>query len=140
MPLPALPALAVIKGFFTSKKFLIPAAIITLLLAIGGGTYFYLNKSKDEAVASAVTQADSQHTIRTYETITKVQDATITVDVKMDELRDQTIRDYEYVRNRIEAAPVQQREEAVPSLIIDTLNDIDRLRSERDADGVSPNP
>jgi GTP-binding protein EngB required for normal cell division len=134
MPLPALPSALALKSFFTSKKFLIPAAIIALLLAIGGGTYLYLNKAKDEAVEAAVTQADSQHTIRTYETITKVQEATVTVDVKMDKLRDQTIRDYSNVQNRIDTAPQVEREAPVAPLIIDTLNELDRLRALREQD------
>lgn len=131
-----LPAAAAVKAFFFSKKFLIPAAIIALLLAIGAGTYFYLNKQTNEKVETAVEQADMRATNQTLETASEVQAATVTIDVKMDQLRTQTIRDYEYVRNRIEAAPVEQREAGVPPLIIDTLNELDSLRQTRGEDRV----
>lgn len=132
-----LPAAAAVKAFFLSKKFLIPAAIIALLLAIGAGTYFYLNKQTDEKVETAVEQADMRATNQTLETASEVQNATATIDVKMDQLRNQTIRDYQYVQSRIESAPVEQRQAPVAPLIIDTLNDLDRLREARGADRVS---
>ncbi|USM11574.1 hypothetical protein vBCbaSRXM_129 [Citromicrobium phage vB_CbaS-RXM] len=134
MALPlALPAAATIKAFFLSKRFLIPAGIIALLLAIGAGTYFYINKQTDEKVEMAVEAADSNATIQTYETKAKVDDATVTIDIRMDELERRTIRDYSNVRNQIQAAPVEEREAPVPPLIIDTLNELDRLHGERDA-------
>lgn len=135
-----IPAGFIVKAgsFFTSKKFLIPLAIVSLLLAIGGGTYFFLNKSKNEAVATAVKGENTKATVQSLETLTKVQDATITIDVKMDKLRDQTIRDYSNVQNRIDNAPIDQRQAQTPALIIDTLNELDRLRSARDTDSSGP--
>lgn len=138
MSLIALPVVARLKSFFTSKRFLIPAAIIALLLAIGGGTYLYLNKQTKEAVTSAVQQADSKATIHTLETVTKVQDATITIDVKMDKLREQTIRDYTNVQSKIDTAPAVEREAQVPVIIIDTLNELDRLRGTREPGPTDP--
>lgn len=136
MPIQLPAAFAAVKGFLLSKKFLIPAAIIALFLAIGAGTYSYLNKQVVEKVEAAVEQADNRATIQTLETASEVQNATVTIDVKMDQLRNQTIRDYQYVQNRIESAPVETREAPVAPLIIDTLNELDRLRQARGEDRV----
>ena len=136
MVLPALPAMVGIRAFLGSKKFLIPLAIITLLLAIGGGTYFYLNHQQEEAVAAAVETADSNATIRTYETKEIINTRTIEVDRRFDELQRQTIEDYNNVRNQIENAPVEERDAQAPAILVDTLNELDRLRQQRDSGGV----
>lgn len=139
MPLPALPAWAAAKLFFKSKKFLIPAAVITLLLAIGGGTYFYLNHQTKELVATKVEQVNSQATIKSYETKDAINTRTIVIDRKFDDLRVRTAQDYTNARNKVEAAPQEDRDAQAPHLLIDTLNDLDRLRRDRDAGGV-PDP
>lgn len=136
MPLPAFLAPIALKGFFTSKKFLIPAAIVLLVLAIGGGTYFYLNKSKNEAVATAVKAADSNATIKSYETKDAIETRTIVIDRRFDDLQRQTIKDYANVRNTVQNAPETDRNAQAPDLLIDTLNQLDRLRANRDQSGV----
>lgn len=136
MVLPALPAWVGIRAFLGSKKFLIPLAIITLLLAIGGGTYFYLNHQQKEAVAAAVETADANATIRTYETKEIINTRTIEVDRRFDQLQRQTIEDYNNVRNQIENAPAEERDAQAPAILVDTLNELDRLRQQRNASGV----
>ncbi len=131
-----LPPWANVASFLTSKKFLVPAGVIALLLAIGVGTYFYLNKQTNKLVNSAVENVNLQATNKTLETQAKVQNRAAAVDVKMDALKVQTTKDYEYVRNQIQSAPAEQKAAAVPSLIIDTINELDRLRQNRDAGGV----
>jgi citrate lyase gamma subunit len=136
MVFPALPAWAGIKLFLRSKKFLIPLAIVTLLLSVGAGTYFYLNHQQEQAVAAAVKTADDKATIQTYETKEIINTRTIEVDRRFDDLQRQTIKDYANVRNQIEAAPVEERDAQAPALIIDTLNELDRLRQRRNEGGV----
>lgn len=136
MALPALPAWAAVKLFMKSKKFLIPLAVVLLLAAIGGGTYAYINHSKNEAVAAAVAGADSKATIQTYETKDTINNRNVEVDRKFDELRDQTTKDYSNARNRIQQAPAEDRTAQAPRIIIDTLNDLDRLRASREPAGV----
>lgn len=136
MVFPALPAWVGVRAFLGSKKFLIPLAIITLLLAIGGGTYFYLNHQQKEAVTAAVEQADAKATIQTYHTKEIITNRTVEVDRRFDELQRQTTKDYANVRNQIENAPVEERDAQAPALLIDTLNELDRLRQQRNADRV----
>lgn len=136
MPLPALPAWATAKLFFKSKKFLIPAAAVTLLLAVGGGTYFYLNHQTKELVASKVEQVNSQATIKSYETKDAINSRTIVIDRKFDDLRVRTAQDYSHARNKIETAPPAEKDAQAPRLLIDTLNDLDRMRADRDSDRV----
>ncbi len=134
-----LPTWAAAKLFLKSKKFLIPFAIIALLIAVGGGTYFYLNHQKNEAVTAAVTQADSKATIKSYETKDAIATRVIVVDRKFDDLHNRTVKDYANVRTTIETAPVEERDAQAPRLIVDTLNELDRLRASRDESGV-PDP
>lgn len=138
-----IPPIAIIKAFLGSKKFLIPAGIVLLLLAIGGGTYLYLNHQTKALVTAAVKQADSTATVKTLETKAKITERSAAVDVRMDKLHTQTTKDYENVRSHIESAPVESKSAAVPALIIDTINELDRLRSVReaaDADRTGDNP
>lgn len=137
MPL-HIPTWLAVKSFFGSKKFLIPAAIIALLLAVGGGTYYYLNHQTKEAVTTAVAGAAKDATIKSYETKDAIQNRVIVIDRKFDDLHDRTVRDYANVRNTIEAAPISERDAQAPRLIIDTLNELDRLRSEREDTGGVP--
>ena len=132
----ALPTWAAVKLFMKSKKFLIPLAVVLLLAAIGGGTYAYLNHSKNEAVAAAVQQADGKATIKTYETKEKIDRRTADIDRKFDDLRVQTTKDYANVRNQVQQAPAEERDAQAPSILIDTLNELDRLRNNRESGGV----
>lgn len=137
MPLFTVPTWAAAKLFFKSKKFLIPAVTIALLLAVGGGTYYYLTNQQEKAVTEAVKSADANATIRTYETKEVIYERTIEVDRKFDALEDQTIKDYSNVRNQIETAPPEVRDAQAPALLIDTLNELDRVRRQRETSGVS---
>jgi predicted ribosomally synthesized peptide with SipW-like signal peptide len=134
-----LPTWAAAKLFLKSKKFIIPAIAVALLLAIGGGTYAYLNHQTHEAVKTAVTQSDSKATIKTYQTNDAINARTQEIDRKADDLRNQTTKDFTNARNHVQAAPPQDRNAQAPALLIDTLNELDRLRSSRDAGGV-PDP
>lgn len=136
MALPALPTWAAAKLFFKSKKFLIPAAVIALLLAIGGGTYFYLNHQQKQAVEAAVTSVNDKATIQTYHTKEIINTRTVEVDRRFDALQRQTIEDYANVRNQIQNAPEAARDAQAPALLIDTLNELDRLRQQRNTGGV----
>lgn len=136
MALPSLPAWATVRAFFGSRRFLIPLGIVLFLLAIGGGTYYYLNQQQKRAVATAVEAADSKATIKSFETKDAIETRTIIIDRRFDDLQRQTIKDYANVRNTVQTAPVDQREAQAPALLIDTLNQLDRLRQARDASGV----
>lgn len=136
MALPSLPAWATVKAFLGSRRFLIPLAIVLLLLAIGGGTYYYLNQQQKQAVAAAVKAADSEATIKSFETKDAIETRTIVIDRRFENLQRQTIKDYANVRNTVQAAPVDQREAQAPALLIDTLNQLDRLRQSRDANRI----
>ncbi len=136
MPLPALPAWVGIRAFLGSRKFLIPLAIVLLLLAIGGGTYYYLNQQKEEAVTAAVDAADSKATIQSYETKDAIETRTIVIDRRFDDLQRQTIKDYANVRNTVQDAPADERNAQAPALLVDTLNQLDRMRASRDANRV----
>lgn len=135
----AFPSLLAIKAFVTSKRFLIPAAIVALLLAVAGGTYAYLNHQTDELVATKVEQADANATIRSYETKEIITRRVEHIDLHFDNLQTRTTQDYADVRTSIQLAPEEERTAPAPRLIIDTLNELDRLRSERDSGGV-PDP
>lgn len=129
MAFPAIPL--GVKAFFASKKFLIGAGVLALILAVGAGTYFYLDKSKDDAVEAAVEGANDKATVETFKTETIIRDRTVKIDIDMDALREQTIKDYENARSEIAAAPVEAREEPVPDLVIDTLNSLSRMHEAR---------
>lgn len=131
------PTWAAIRLFLGSKKFLIPAAVVALLLAVGGGTYFYLNHQTKQVVATAVENVNKDATIKSYEAKDEIGNRVIVIDRKYDALREQTVKDYANVRNTIQDAPASERDAQAPRILIDTLNELDRLRSEReDPSGV----
>ena len=130
------PTWVAVKAFFASKKFLIGLGIFALLVAVGTGVYFYLDKSKNDAVEAAVTGANDKATIETFKTETILRDRTVKIDIDMDKLRAQTRQEYENVRQQIENAPEEQRSEATPDLIIDTLNSLSRMHEARRESGV----
>ena len=131
-----IPAWIGIKAFLSSKKFLIPAAIVLLLLAVGGGTYWYLDKQTKEAVTSAVEQADSNATIKSYETKDEIDKRSQAVDQQFDTLQRRTAQDYNNVRIKAAAAPAEERDAQAPRIIIDNLNELDRLRNDRESGGI----
>lgn len=132
----SLPTWAAAKLFFKSKKFLIPFATLLLLGAIGGGTYAYLKHSTHEAVQTAVKAADSNATIKSYQTKDIITTRAAEVDRKFDRLHDRTTQDYTNARSHLETAPSEARDAQAPSVIVDTLNELDRLHGERDEGGV----
>jgi len=134
-----IPAAATVKAFLTSRKFLIPAGIILLFIAVAFGVSRHLDNQTDERIASAVQNVNLDATNKTLETNNRVQIKNAEVDAKAIEKRVRTAKDYTNVRNDVEAAPVTVREAPVPPLLIDTINELDRLRQDRDRDagGVS---
>jgi hypothetical protein len=129
----ALPSLA----FFKTKKFLIPAGIVALLIAVGAGTFFYLKHQTNTLVNTAVTGANQKATNATLQQAQEISDAKAAQDQQTIRIIVQTTKDYANVQQRIDHAPVEQRQAPVPPLVIDTLNELDRLRQARDADGVA---
>lgn len=128
--------LVAVKAFLTSKKFLIPAAIIAFLLAVGTGTYLYLDHQTEERIEEAVDAADANATIQTLETEGKIRDRSDEIDSKMDELERQTIKDTESVRNQVKNAPKDWRTAPADPVLVDTINELDRLRRNRYANRV----
>lgn len=121
------------KGLFKSPWFYVALAF----LAIGGGTYLYLNHSTKQQVNQAVAHADDQATIDTYHADDKARQMLQPLDEKAEQKAAQTRKDYEHARQNVIAAPTPERQGSAPPLIIGTLNDLDRLsRSREDADGV----
>lgn len=123
------------KAVLTSKWFW---AAIFLVGVIGGVTYT-LNHWKDDAVETAVAGADDKSTIQTYETQETIDGRTQDIDRQYTKRREQTIKDYAHARNRLQTSPEAERNAQAPSVLIDTLNELDRLRVARESDGV-PDP
>lgn len=112
--------------------------IILAVIAIGGGTYAYLNHSTNQAVASAVANSDAKATIDTYKTRDQAEAALIPLNEKAEAKAEQTRKDYQHVRQQVYSHSAPERSQIAPPLIIDTLNDLERMsRSREDTDGVS---
>ena len=94
------------KKLFTSPWFYVVLAFI----AIGVGTYFFLQDNKEQAVAEAVTQADSKATIQSYKAKETVTERTQVIDDKFDALAAQTTKDYANARAQVEVAPAEERD------------------------------
>ena len=103
------------------------------IIGIGGGTYFLLNHWKNEAVTTAVSGANDKANVQTMGAKDHINTRSQDIDVKMDGLRQQTTKDYTNARATLNAAPQADRDSPAPRVIIDTLNDLDRLRATRDA-------
>jgi hypothetical protein len=128
IPIPAFFTVAKLKGAFTKVTKSPITYVILLFLAVGAGTYFYLNKSVNNQVEAAVKGADSAATIKTYETKQKVDEATAVVDEKFERRRVATQKEYHNVRTTIiQAAPADRDAPASP-VILDTLNRLERMR------------
>lgn len=126
-----------IKGFFkgilTSKW----TYVVLLMVAIGGGIYFTANHWMNKAVSTAVAGADNKATDASQKAGLEVGTRNQAVDAKANKLKLQTAKDYTNARATLQAAPPATRDAQAPALLIDTINDLDRLRSARDADSVS---
>jgi hypothetical protein len=103
-----------------------------LVVAVGGGTYHYLKNDKKEAVATAVKGADQAATAKTLETEAKVFDRQQAIEHKYTILHEQTVKDYSNARATLSAAPIDERQAPAPRIIVDTINNLDRLRAGRD--------
>ena len=136
MALPAIPALAKVGTFFgkvfSSKWLYVALAFI----AIAGGTFYYLKNDKanavDQATVTATEKANSTATIQSLEAQTKATDRGAAVDREYIAKREQTAKDYANARNTIDTAPVAERDAPAPRLLIDTLNELDRLHQQRE--------
>lgn len=126
-------ALALAKKVISSKWLYVGLAFI----ALAGGTYFYLVHDKKEAVTTAVKGADQAATNKTLQTGIAVDAAVAAKEPKFIILHDQTVKDYTNARATLQAAPADERSAQAPRLIIDTINDLDRMRAARDSTPVS---
>ncbi len=127
-PAAALKVGSFFKNLLSSKWLYVALAFV----ALAGGTYLYLKHDKKEAVAAATTGANQKATNVALGTQAAVTDRQQAVEQKFIILREQTIKDYSNARATLNAAPADERQAPAPRLIIDTLNDLDRLRSARD--------
>ena len=130
------PAGATIANWF-GKLFRSPFLWAGLLLVgAATGTWWYLTSDKKEAVQKAEEKGASDANNRANEETRAIEDkleqATDEIIADNARLREQAAKDFERVRGQIETAPPEQREEHVAPLIIDTLNELDRLRADRD--------
>lgn len=124
------------RGLFKSIWFYVALAC----LALGVGTYFYLKESTANQVEQAVTNANQGATIKTYQTREEAEAAFADRVQPIEKKAEQTRRDYQNVRNQVQQRPQSERQAAAPPLLIDTLNELDRLRSTRDEGAVSDAP
>jgi hypothetical protein len=141
--LTALRAFFTVTGFKKSISGLLkqPLFYVALaVLAIGGGTYFTLNHWKNQAVTTAVAGADANATIKTYQTKEQAEAALVPLQEKEQAKAAQTQKDYTNVRTIIVTAPAPQRNAQVPRLVIDTVNDLERVSRERNAASAVPQP
>jgi hypothetical protein len=139
----ALAAFFTIAGFKKSITGLLkqPLFYVALaLLAVGGGTYFTLNHWKNQAVSTAVAGADSKATIQTYQTKEQAEAALAPIQEKEQAKAIQTAKDYTNVRTVIVTSQAPQRNAQVPRLVIDTLNNLERVSRERSAASAVPQP
>lgn len=127
---------AKVKGFFkgilTSKW----TYVVLLMVAIGGGIYFTANHWMNKAVSTAVAGADTKATVQSQAAGLEVNTRNQAVDQKADKLKFQTVKDYTNARATLQAAPPASRDAQAPAVIIDTINNLDRLRAARDTDSV----
>lgn len=122
-------AMAKIKGFLAGllKSPYFWAAL--LVVGIGAGTYFYLKHSTNQQIEAAVENSQSEATIDAFKTQDGISFGEQEIDQKYDQKKQKTTEEFNHVRNIIQAAPVEQRQAPVPPLLIDTLNNIDRMHA-----------
>lgn len=136
-PITTLFTLASIKKHLTGllKQPLFYVALA--LLALGVGTYVYLDHQTKQAVSSAVQNADSNATIATYQTKEEAEDRLIPLEEKAEQKADQTRKDYAHVRTTIVTATPSSRDAQAPRILVDTVNELERLSRQReDSDRV----
>lgn len=124
--------LAKLGGFFKkvgTSKWLY---VVLTVLALAGGTYFTLNHWKNQAVTTAVKTSDQNASVKAQGGTIAAQQGAQKVDEKMDRLRVQTTKDYTNARADLKARPQAERDAQAPTVLIDTINDLDRLRAGRD--------
>lgn len=131
-----IPFLLKVKSFF-GKLFSSPwfyAVLIFAAIAVGTGWYLKNDKADavQEATIEATERADQRATVQSLETQNQVQERTQKIDRDFTDLREQTTKDFTNVRNQIETAPVEERSAPAPRILVDTLNELDRLRAERE--------
>lgn len=140
LPLAAVGVLSKVGGFFggllKSPWFYAALAFI----AVGTGTFFYLKHDKENAVEqatiTATENANTNATIRSYETQGEITERVIVIDQNYAAMREQTAKDYANARSTVQNAPVEERDAQAPALLIDTLNELDRLHQARRPDRV----
>lgn len=138
----ALKAFFTVSGFKKSMSGLLkqPLFYVALaLLALGGGTYFYLNHVTNQAVKTAVAGADSKATIQAYQTKDQAEAQLAPIQQQEQAKAAQTQKDYSNVRTVIVTTPAPQRNAQTPRLVIDTLNQLDRLSESREQSSAVPN-
>ncbi len=138
IPIPGLAEITIFTkiGSFFKKLFTSPwLYVILAFVAIAGGTFFYLKHDKSAAVESArieaTEQANTSATIQSYEAQTETSNRTHQIDQDYQVRREQTARDYANARNSVQDAPVEERDAPAPRVIIDTLNELDRMHQQR---------
>lgn len=130
-----IPFLLKVKSFF-GKLFSSPwfyAALVFIAIAVGTGWYLKNDKAEavEQATEQATQQANQEATIQSLEAQTTTQERTQKIDREFTDLREQTTKDFTNVRNKIDTAPVEERDAPAPRILVDTLNELDRLRQER---------
>jgi hypothetical protein len=144
-----MPALAALRAFFTLTGFKKSISgllkqplfyVAIALLAIGGGTYFTLNHWKNEAVTTAVAHADEHATIQAYQTKDQAEAQLAPIQAQEQAKAIQTAKDYDHVRTVIVTTQAPQRNAQVPRLVIDTLNNLERVSRERNVASAVPQP
>lgn len=106
--------------------------VALLLLAVGTGTYFYLNHQTNQAVKAAVANADSTATIQTYKTKEEAEGRLVPLQEKEQQKAEQTQKDYAHVRTTIVTAPSSSRDAQAPRILVDTVNELERLSRSRE--------
>ena len=123
-----------VKGLLTNKW----VWLVALALAASWWGYRTFTAHVEEKVEAAVTDDRKDATIETYKAKEQIDEAVADIDRQHDVIREQTIKEYHYVREQIKTAPVEQREAAAPDLIVDTLNALGGMR--RGQAGADPVP
>lgn len=101
-----------------------------LLVGVVAGSYVYLKHQTNELVATKIEASQGAATIDAYKTDQQIIYGEQAIDTKFDTIKEIHTKEYNNVRTIIQQAPAEQREAPVPALIIDTLNNLDRLRSD----------
>lgn len=122
-------------GFFKKLVTSVWFYVALAFLALSIGTFFYLKTDKNNAVEEARTQATEQAnntaTIRSFEIESESARRVNQIDQDFQAKRERTIEDFSNVRNTVNNAPIEERDASAPALLIDTLNELDRMQQNR---------